>query len=293
MTMLSERAMLANLHMGSYSGMMFDREVTDEISEYYKADIKTAGRYNKRLVAPQFLSSVGSAQSNARKIHKVLTLPWDDDGTRILTTAAFMQYQSKLREAKVKVDVEVKRFIDELPSAIDEARGRLKDMFRIEDYPTAEELAAKFTFDIEYRNLPEAGDFRAKLSDDATKAVVKDIERRCNQRLENAMNDVFERVYKLVKHMVDRLREYQPSDNGKRASGIIRDSVIYNIHELAEIMPTLNFTEDPRIEKLRQQLLDELVEPASPEILRSDAKSRQLAITNAEKILKKVGGYLK
>jgi len=141
--------------------------------------------------------------------------------------------------------------------------------------------------------MPDAADFRAKLSDDTVKSIVKDIEKRCNQRLENAMNDVFERVVPLLKNMVERLRDYTPAQGEEKAKGSIRDSVVYNIFELAESMPALNVTDDPRIEKLREQLVKELVEPASPEILRSDTKARQIALTNAEKLLKKVEGYLK
>jgi len=289
---LAERAMLVSLSIGSYSGMMHDKVVTEETNASFKADRTKAGKYNKRLVASHFLSEVRNAHENARKIHRLLTLPWEDDGTRILPTRGYINYMDKMRGAKHKVEDAVKLFVKGLPEYITEAQVRLGDMFHVEDYPDEATLKDKFHFDVEVNSIPNAADFRAKLSDDQVKSIVKDIEKRCNKRLENAMNDVFERASELVEKMKERLRGFQPPTEGQKAKGIIRDSVVYDIFEFANMMETLNVTDDERIEGLRKQLLSDLVEPASPEILRTDTKARALAIKNADAILKKVKGYM-
>lgn len=292
MTELSERAILVTLHISSWSGMMVDREITDDVNESYKAS-KEAGRYNKRLVASSFFKEISLAHNHARTAHRVLTLPWEDDGTRILATAGFMAYQEKMRDCKRKAEAAVKGFLETPDPYITEAKQRLASMFNIEDYPDADTLKSKFGFDVEVRALPDAADFRAKLDEKQVAAVVKDIERRTNDRLETAMNDVFKRIAAVVEHMSKRLKEYVPPKEGNKAEGLIRDSVVYNIHELAsEVLPLLNVTNDPRITTLQQQLLSELVEH-SPEILRADSKVRLATATKADKLLKKVQGYMK
>jgi hypothetical protein len=291
MTKLSERAMLVTLHLSAWGGMMHDKGISEEVNESYKAE-KAAGRYNKRLVASQFLNGVQSAHLKARRLHRLLTLPWEDDGTRILASVGFLKYQQKMQECRRDSEEEVKKFLGTTDEYIAEAKVRLGKMFNVDDYPGANELAFKFGFDVEVKPIPESSDFRAKLSDETTKAVTKDIEKRLNQRLENAQNEIFRRIAELVKHMSERLRDYVPPKDNNRSQGVIRDTVVYNIHELAtEVLPVMNITEDPRIEQLRKQLLDELVEH-SPEILRADAKVRQQVITKADKILKKVEGYM-
>lgn len=292
MSKLSERAMLVSLHISSWSGMMLDREVTDEVNESYKAD-KEAGRYNKRLVAAKFLSGISQAHSNSRRVHRLLTLPWEDDGTRVLATAGYMTYTSKMKECRLKAESEVKAFLESPDEYINDGKHRLGKMFSVEDYPSSDKLREKFDFDVEVKPMPEAGDFRAQLSDENTKAIVKDIERRSNQRLETAMNDVFKRIEEMVRRMSERLRDYVPAKDGNKADGVIRDSLVYNIHELAnDVLPILNVTNDKRVDELRRQLLDELVEH-SPEILRADTKVRQATISKADKILKKVQSYMK
>lgn len=294
MSKLSERAMLVTLHLGSWSGMMHDKEVTEAVNADFKADAKKAGRYNKRLVASEFLQGVSSAHNNARKIHRVLTLPWEDDGTRILTTQGYLGYQEQMKGCRDKCEAEVRKFVADLPEYIKEARVRLGDMFNEDDYPDVKELEEKFSFDIEVKNLPESGDFRAQVGDAHMKSIVKDIEKRCNRRMEAAVDDVFIRIQEAVAHMSERLRAFQPADpaKGKKVEGRIRDTVVYNIHQLAELIPSLNLTNDKRLEDLRVAMLSDLVEH-SPEILRADTKVRQQTISKADKLLKKVEAYLK
>lgn len=289
--MLSERAMLVALHISSWTGMQVDREVTDATNADFKAD-KKAGRYNKRLIDAQFLEGISSASNKARVAHRVLTLPWEDDGTRVLANVGYINYTTVMKDCRYQFEQSVKAFLADMQPAIDEAKVRLGDMFKAEDYPDAIDLKAKFSFDVEVKPMPEGKDFRTKLSDDAVKAIIKDIERRSDERLQSAMKDIFNRVHDSVKKMSERLREYAPGKDGKRASGVIRDTLVYNINELADLMPTLNVTGDPRIDELAAQLKAELVEH-SPEILRSDTKARQATISKADKILKKVKTYMK
>jgi len=291
MSKLAERAMLSSLHIKSWSGMMVDREVTDSVNADFKAE-KEAGRYNKRLVKASFFSGVSTAHSNARKVHRLYTLPWEDDGTRILSNTGYIEYTKKMRDCRIAIEKEVKAFLDDLPNAIKEGKTRLGDMFNQDDYPDVSVLETKFDFDVEVKPLPQAQDFRAKLSDESTKAIIKDIERRTNERLENAMKDVFGRVEGLVRHMTEKLKAYVPSKDGNKAEGTIHSSLVYNIDELVNLIPVLNVTDDPRITELAKQLRSDLVEH-SPEILRADNKVRAETISKADKILKKVQSYMK
>lgn len=293
MSTLSERAMLVSLHISAWGGMAFDKEVTQEVNESFSADRKEAGRYNKRLVAKHFLAPVTAAHSSLKKTHKILTLPWEDDGTRILSSVGYDRYHADMLNGKRKAEGEVKKFMtpEIRTEYIKEARVRLGDMFNEDDYPSELELRKKFSIEIEVNKIPEAKDFCAKLSEEATKAIVKDIEQRCDKRLEKAMNDVFERVVEKVGNLKEKLKNYQPAKDGQKSNGIIRDTVVYNIHEFAQMMPLLNITGDKRIDDLRQQLLDELVEH-SPEILRTDTKVRQQVLSKADALLKKVKGYM-
>jgi hypothetical protein len=285
-TKLSERAMLASLHVGMWSGMAVDRDVSEEVSENHKAE-KDSGRYNKRLVASKFLSHVGGKINVARRSHRLLTLPWEDDGTRILSNTGYLHYTETMRLQQHAVRAATQEFIQSLPTYIDEARTRLGTMFNSEDYPSADELRSKFYIDVEIKPIPTGSDFRAKLSDDAVKHITQDIEDRCNERVEAAIKEVYQRVVDVTSKMAERLRGYEPGES----TGVFRDTVVYNINELAELIPSLNITGDPKLDALAKQLKDDLVEH-SPEVLRTNAKARKQTADAAERILKKAQTFL-
>jgi len=293
MTSLSERAVLSVLHIGAYSGVAVDREVTEDTAARYKADALDSGTYTKRLVAKAFIDPVRKSAGLATRTHKVLTLPWEDRGPRILANTGFQYYTEQMRIRRLDYEAKAKEFAHRWDDAVKEAKSRLSGMFKPEDYDTGAEVLQRFYLDVEIKGIPEAADFRAKLSDGAVKAIVKDIERRADQRLEAAMNDVFHRVLDVTGHMVERLKNYQPpTGKAKGEKGVnFQDSTVYNIKELADILPALNLTNDKRLDELQQRLLADLVEH-SPEILKANPKIRSETARKAEKIHNKVKSFL-
>lgn len=291
MSLLSERVMLASLRIGSWSGTLFDGEVTEEVSERHHAE-QGAGRYNKQIVARKFLHPVTSKISAARTAHRVLTLPWLDDGPRALYCPTYTQYAQSMRLAKQGVQAAAAEVAAKLPEALHEAKNRLGSMFNQEDYPTAEEIKAKYYVEAEISPMPEAQDFRAKLSDDAVKAITKDIERRTSERLEKAVGDVYKRVGTVVAKMSERLKAYEPGQGeDEKAKHTFRDSLIYNIKEVADLIPHLNITADPALDALGQQLIADLV-AHSPEELKTNDKLRAATAAKADKIFNKVKKFM-
>jgi hypothetical protein len=142
--------------------------------------------------------------------------------------------------------------------------------------------------DVEIKPIPEAGDFRTKLADNTLKAITKDIERRTEERIKAAVQNCFERVADVTTKMAERLNAYEDAEGQQ---GTFRDSLVYNCVELADLLPSLNITDDPKLTDLAKQLKADLGQH-SPEILRSDAKVRKQTAMKAEKLAKKVGAYL-
>lgn len=288
---LSERAMLAVLRRGMWSGAKHDQQVTEDTAEAHKADAKEAGRYSKQLISRKFLSKVGSKMTVARQTHRILTLPWDDEGTRILSAQGYIHYTQVMRTCRLGVEAAAGEFLNGYPDHIKTAKTLLGNMFNGDDYPSVEDLRKKFYIDVEIKPIPEAGDFRTKLAGNTVKAIADDIERRTNERIKAAVQDVFQRIVDVTGKMSERLNTYEPSKGKDKASGLFRDSLIYNVQELAELLPSLNITEDERLASLAKQLKADLVQH-SPDVLRGDAKLRKQTAMKADKIYKKVTTYL-
>lgn len=290
MTQLNERAVLTTLHIGAWGGKSVDPEVTEEVEESHKAEPRNAGTYSKKLIAPKFLREVGSKISVARRTHRILTLPWDDSA-RILSTLGFSHYTEQMRLQRLGMEAAVAAFIEGYPEYIKEARVRLGTMFSAEDYPEKDTLRKKFHADVEIRPVPTAGDFRAELSDASVRAITKDIEARSNDRLKAATADVFERIFDAVSKMAERLKAFAPPVGEEKAEGVFRDSLVWNLQELAELLPSLNINNDKRLDDL-QSLIKEQLTANSPDLLRDDQKLRNQVAERAAKIATKVKKYL-
>ena len=263
---LSERAVIATLHIGTWTGTMHDNDITEKVSEWHQAAARDAGQYSKQLVAKKFLAHVGKIASSARALHRTLTLPWADGGQGILSTMGFHGYTEAMRLKRLAFEAATGEFVAARDGHIAEAEVRLGTMFDPNDYPSAEDIAKKFHFDVEIGGVPEAGDFRAELSDKQVAAITKEIERRSQRRLEEAVGDVYRRIADVTGRMAEGLRKYEPKEGGERAKGVFRDSLVMNITELADLIPTLNITNDPKLVDLERQLREQLIEH-SPEVL--------------------------
>ncbi len=289
---LQDRAVLTVLRVGSWGARAVDREVTEEVSEQHKAE-QDAGTYHKQLIAKRFLKPVKTIAGLAQRTHKTLTLPWEDNGPRILSTVGYKNYTEQMRMLRLKYEHAATEFAANFDEYVKEAKVRLGTMYDPEDYKGTDNVKERFYLDVEIKAVPEAKDFRAKLSDQAVKAIVKDIEARADERLKTAMNDVYERILKVTGHLVDKLKNYEPpTGKGKGNMGKnFQDSTVYNVKELVDILPDLNLTDDPRLVTLQKQLADELLEH-SPEILKTDPKVRADVARKADKIYNKVKGFL-
>ena len=237
---LSARAMLAGLTIAQWSGRKLDRQVTDETNRAHGA-AADAGRFNKSLVSRDALAEIVSIANGARKEHYARTLPWHDDGNRILSASGYQAYTAAMRALRIKFDDAVYMFLRDYPSFVVNARARLNGMFHESDYPDASEIATRFRFRTDLWPMPDAADFRVDVGDDAAAAIRADITARTEAAVDAAMRDVFTRVSDAVGRMAEKLSATRETHKGD-AAAIFRDSLVENVRELVNLLPSLNIS---------------------------------------------------
>jgi hypothetical protein len=82
-TSLSSKAMLCTVSISAWSGYKYDREASEQVAEIHGAE-KDSGRFNKRLVPRKELEEITKIIGKARRDHEFVTLPWSDNGYRVL-----------------------------------------------------------------------------------------------------------------------------------------------------------------------------------------------------------------
>lgn len=150
---LSTRAMLCSLSISMWSARKHDPEASEEIASRHGAR-PDAGRYHKVLLPKEALNEIQQIVNEARQEHYFVTLPWSDDGFRVLPAAAYFDHRAKMRALADRFYPAVDSLVNRFTQHIEEARVRLGGLFREADYPHPEELRSRFAFETRVLPLP-------------------------------------------------------------------------------------------------------------------------------------------
>lgn len=287
---LQTRAMLVTLSIKQWSARKHDKRVTNDVAQREEASA-TAGRYNKQLMPKEALAFMLQKAGAARQEHYKRTLPWNDDGTRILSSDGYFEYMRVMREAKRDFELAAADFERNYAKFVEDARKQLGKLYNPTDYPAVDHIHKKFDFSISVTPLPDASDFRVDLPEEELKSLRLDIEQSMRTTFESAQRDVYERIRDVLGHMVTKLTAYKPGTKGQRATGTFRDSLVSNVTELLGVLPSLNVTGDAHLNDLRMQMAD-LLQGVDAQDLRDDDTLRRTTAAEAQAILAKVNDYL-
>ncbi len=269
MSLISSKAMLAHVSISQWSARKLDRKVTTEVNRDHNA-AADAGRYNKSLLAADALKAITTVANAARNDHYFMTLPWLDDGARILSAMAFEKYSETMLEHKGRFETEVRKFLANYDSYVRQAEMRLGDMFKETDYPSVIQLQHKFGFETTLTPVPSQEDFRVDISEAAADKIRREIESRANEATDKAIKDCFERIHEVTSKMAERLNGYEPGVNGTPSKGVFRDSLVENVRSLVEILPSLNITNNPDLDDIARQMHSELCRTDAADLRESD-----------------------
>lgn len=289
-SILASRAMIVSLTISQWSGRRLDRQITDEVNQQHNA-ASDAGRYNKLLLPKEALAPIVSVVGETRADFLKRTLPWMDNGSRIMASDGYLNHMSWIRSQTSKFERAVNDFIRAYPGHVQEAQTRLKSMFKPEDYPDTDELRRKFQVECKVLPVPTSEDFRVDMSDVQAQRIREDIERQVADATGDAVRDVYQRIANVTGRMVERLNGYKPPGRrGDRAEGVFRDSLVENVRDLIGILPALNIVGDAELAAMVDKLKPLAEHNAS--VLRDDPALRKSVATEAQAILDSVSGFL-
>lgn len=274
------RAMLVNVNIKYWDGRKHDAQVTADTNARHHAN-SDAGRYHKRLLGgrDELHGKVNSAMSRLRLIHYTQTLPWTNDGWRLLPSANYFEYTEQMRKAIREYDNAADDFEAVYPKLVKAAAEKLGDMYNADDYPSAAAIRNKFRAALEFSPLPAGDDFRLTLPKEELARMAAEVEGRLKESVAEAMKDAWERLGEAVTKIRAKL------DDGK----YLRDSMFEDLGEVCNVLGRLNLTEDKQLEATRKQVMETLAS-FDAETLKKDEKVRSEAAKQADQILKSMAG---
>jgi hypothetical protein len=297
-TSLSSKAMLCTVSISAWSGYKFDREASEQIAEIHGAE-KDSGRFNKRLVPRKELEEITKIIGRARRDHEFVTLPWSDNGYRVLPAAAYMDHTNTMRLHVAEFNAAVSRLAASFEVLVTN-QSRLGTLFKVEDYPgmrdeggrlrftVPEELRARFSFETKVLPLPDAADFRVSIGDQDRERIKRQIAESIQASLRVGTRELWQRLYKVVSHMSERMTEYNAAEDGNKPR--LYDSMITNVVEIVDVLPKLNIAGDTELDRMAIEIRKSLV--VDPQELRKSETMRSDAAKAAADIAQRMAAYM-
>lgn len=281
MSRLAVSALLVACKVSTWSARKFDKSVTLKVERDHSTSAD-AGRWTKRLMGDAAVyKAVLKAGNQARESHYKQTLPWSDEGWRLLPTKAYFDYMKTAREAVSVFEGAVASFVDAYPTLRECDKVRLGTMWSADDYPDVLTLRDLFAIETATQPIAEAGDFRVSLPDEEIAELEQAAEARQRAALALAMRDAWQRLCDVTQHMADRLAT---------PDAIFRDSLVDNVTEVCELLPKLNVTEDPGLARMVEEVRQRLTVVA-PAVLRTDERARAAVAAQADQLVRTMQGY--
>lgn len=264
----------------AWNGNKRDDDETRNTAERNKVEGKRLS-VRKYLLASDELNEVISAIQSARNYLNSKSLPWQNDGERIIPSTQVLDLRAdmsdKIREIYTKVDA----LIVALPKLIENDRVKLGDLFDITEYPTADQLKSKFAAKILV--LPLSTNFIVQGIDSAHKKV---IQKEIDEQIENAVKET--KIFQLtelsesISHLAGRLNDYK---GGRK--GAFKGNSIQKIIDNAANIQNISIEEDDKMLQLSRDIKQDFSK-LDADKLRENNEDRKSAVDMANKRLKEI-----
>ena len=281
--MITERAMLAAIHIRIWTAVKHDRKVSHDVATQHNAP-ENAGRYNKKLLrGAEKLDTLRTLAGQIRQHFYEITLPWSDEGYRLLPAHFYFDLTTKMREFERAFSQSVEEFLAVYPSYIEQVRPELNGLFREEDYPSAERLREKFGVKLEVLPIPSGDDFRVTLSEEEQARVAREIDETVRQSLNRGTKDLWVRLRDVVTHMADKLNEPESRFHA---------SLVTNVFDLVDLLTRLNVNQDEELNRFAAEIKSRLCNFSAHELKKNDVL-RVTTASDAAQILSQMDGVLR
>jgi hypothetical protein len=123
-------------------------------------------------------------------------------------------------------------------------------------------------------------DIRISVSQQEVDRLKEEVEKNIYKKITDSTKDMWNRIREAVEHMYQRL-----SDKDAK----FKKSLVENIRDLVDLLPRLNFTDDPDINEAIDDMKKLLVDPDE---LRTNQIKRNETARNAKELLNKISDFV-
>lgn len=268
-------AMLVGLRLRAFPNQRTDKQVTAEVQEARNIPAD-AGEWRRFKLPPATLEPVLKLHRKIRTWNYGITLRWEDS-RQLLPMTKYDAYMKEFDLWQSEVAKEVKAFTKAYPGYVAERKVAMNGDFIASDYPT--DIAAFFSCDVLFYPLPDESHITSRFGKKIAAAMRDSVGTANQDRINEALADLWTRILTPVQHVVEKLAEQKP---------LFRDSMIENVQLMLAEAPDFDFMKSPEV-ATALKLIKTQIADIKPDTLRTDKDKAVEVMSNAAKIVSKFG----
>ena len=275
---------LCSLSNRRWHAKVKDRKAAKDAADASGADAESFEARKRLLVgADEKLRTVHKAIDAARTDHYRMTLPWSTvgvndigkrAGARLLPNSLFFEYTQVMGKHKAEMTDALDEFVAAYPTLIAIAQQKLGKAFNQNEYPSPAVIDSYFDLSFDFDPIPTGSEFQG-LQDAQVEKLAGALQRKTQRKLENAMQDAWQRLFDDVSHAATTLAN---------PDATFHYTMFDKLKEHAVMLSHLNVIDDPEIEIVRKMVEDKLTKTDLKDVRKDDAL-RKLLADHAAKIV--------
>jgi hypothetical protein len=289
---LRDNALIVSLTVGKPQLTKSDATATNVAEKAMNAH--NAGQYRKDLYPKHIVQQIRAVESAARGYIESTTYQWAR-GEYLLPTVRFMRFAERMRQFEIQFDQEVTAFMQNWVNVLDEAKQSQGDLFNADDYPDLSDLRRRFYFNISYKPVADASDFRVALQDDELTALRESVEKQTKAQYEDLMRQPLERLRDVVARLHETMAKPEREVLNPRKNTyeikppIFRDTVVDNIIEQIDLLGDFASVLPSEVVELSAAMKESI---PSAEELRHSSVAREQTANGSKALLDIINGML-
>jgi hypothetical protein len=286
-TSLASSGILVYVQTRVWSATKQDQEISDEVTQSKNADRNSAKVVKYLMANCEEHRALVKNRASWTNWGNRLTFPWAGNWD-FLPNMRISRFMQEFDERHAEHAALVEKLIDVYPTVLSNTAFQ-GEMFKREDYPSADEIRDKFSVKLFTQEVP-TGDFRNQLSIDAA----AQLQEHFNKQLPSVISGMMEKQIATMVSLMTSISKSCTTDtvieNGKVKTDRKRiyDTTIEKALELCDTYKTINVTNDPRIEEARAAL-ERVLQDVSVDVLRESDNMRAVVKSGVDDILAKFG----
>jgi len=248
---ITSAALLVDWSISTWTGRRTDKKATAELLHQNGAR-KGVASVNKSIMGNfDELSALTSAKTRFDSALKGATMPWTDNGLRLLPVAQHQEFEHMITGLQQEWEDLLNKFRSAYAFKIGQAQLELGKLFDPDIYPPVDHVISKFKFTYHYMPLANASDFRVQIGHEQAAQIRDQYAAMYDTQLQAAMGDVWQRVHTALTHLIDKLNACDENEKTR-----LHNSTVETIHSMARLLDACNLTNDPQMTQAANAIRD-------------------------------------